>query len=212
MRSFAPLCFICVLLLAAPVFAVAAPSIYSGEAPVASQSDQDRVGALRAAFAGVLARQAGDPAIVGEDAVAEAVAQAERYVVQYQYRGNPPGAEAPLTLVASFDAAAVDALLERVDPGMAGAAPDAPSDVTLWIVGIRDADDFMRVMHYLTRSNFVRDVEPLQAAGDGMRVRLALATGLVRFSEAVDLERVLQPGPDAAAPAGDADAVFSLVH
>lgn len=203
------------LFMAMPALAPAAPSTYTGEAPVTSQSDDERAGALRTALANVVIQQTGDPGILARSEVASAVAQAERYVVQYQYRGNPPGAEAPLTLVASFDSAAVDAMLGRLGVGAESVAPgalDTPSEATLWIGDIRNADDFLRVMAYLERSNFVRGVEPLQAAGDGMLVRLALATGLARFGDALALERVLQPATATAAPADAADAVFSLAH
>jgi hypothetical protein len=204
------------LLVAVPALAPAAPSTYTGEAPVTSQSDEERAGALRTALANVVIEQTGDPGILARGEVAGAVAQAERYVVQYQYRSNPPGAEAPLTLVASFDSAAVDAMLGRLGLGNGSAAPgalDTPSEAVLWIGDIRDADDFLRVMSYLQRSNFARAVEPLAAQGDGMLVKVALATGLARFRDALGLERVLAPATSAPpAPADAADAVLALVH
>jgi hypothetical protein len=176
----------------------AAPSTYTGEAPVDSQSDDDRVGALKVAFANVIVDQTGDAGVLSRSDVAAQLARADRYMLQFKYRQNPGAADtgAPkLTLVAEFDAAAVDRMLQGLgltSAGVAGAPIDAtPADVTVWIGGIRSAADYAHVIGYFARSNLVKSAQPKQARGDGMLVRLALATDLKHFLDAVAIERQL---------------------
>ena len=66
--------------------AIAAPSTYTGEAPVANQSEGARAGALKTALAEVVIRLSGDPGILARSEVAKAVAGAEKLVLQYRYR------------------------------------------------------------------------------------------------------------------------------
>jgi len=203
------------LLLLAPLAGQAAPSGYTGEAPVASQSDEDRVEALKAALASVIVERSGDSALPARPDVAKALAQAERYVLQYQYkRGAGDDGGTRLTLVAQFDSVAVDRLLQRSGAGSGAeseraAAPDAPAEATVWIGGIRTADDYARTIGYLGRSNFVRSAQPLRARADGMLVKLSLATDLAHFLDAVAMERTL--GVDASAKTDGADAVLALL-
>jgi hypothetical protein len=174
----------------------AGPATYTGEAPVNSQSDDERVGALKTALANVVIEQTGDSGVLARSDVAGAVAKADRYVLEYRYRPNAEGASSRWTLVAEFDSAAVDEMLQRLGLGpvsVGGTAPAeaAPSEATVWIGGIRSADDYVRVMAYLARNNFVRTTEPLRARGEGMEVRLSLTTDLAHFLDVVGMERTL---------------------
>lgn len=199
-----------VLVLLAPLAALAAPGAYTGEAPVASQSDEDRAAALKVAFAEVLVAQSGDSGILARGDVAKAVQQAERYVLQYQYRR---GDAARYQLVAQFDSASVDAILQRSAVGAQSAedgVADVPAEATVWIGGINNADDYARVVAYLARSNFVRSAQPVLARGDGMLVRLSLNGGLARFLDAAGMERVL--GVAAGAKVEGADAALALAR
>lgn len=195
MRAFFPLRAIVFLLaLLASAASLAAPSSYTGEAPVDSQSDEERAGALRTALANVVVAQTGDSGLLARPDVAKAIEQAERYVLQYQYRrGDDAGAK--YLLVAQFDSAAVNQMLQRLGLGPAGAeaevAAEAPSEATVWIGGINNANDYARLIGYLGRNNFVRNAQPMEARGDGVRVRLSLASGLARFLEVVAAERTL---------------------
>lgn len=204
--------FALVLMLLAPFAAHAAPTGYTGEAPVASQSDEDRTEALKVALANVVVERSGDAALPSRPDVAKALAQAERYVLQYQYkRGGAEDGSSRLILVAQFDSVAVDRLLQR--SGAAGeaekaTAPETPTEATVWIGGIRNADDYARAIAYLGRSNFVRNAQPVRARGDGMLMRLSLSTDLAHFLDVVGMERTL--GVDATAKTDGADAVLAL--
>jgi hypothetical protein len=183
--------------LAAPPLR-AAPPTYTAEAPVDSQSDDDRLEALKIALANVIIDQTGDAGVLSRSDVAATLAKADRYVLQFRYKQNPGAADsgAPrLTLIAEFDAAAVDAMLQKLglqSAGVAGAPIDAtPSEVTVWIGGIRSAEDYARVIAYLARSNLVKSAQPKQARGDGLLVKLALVTDLKHFLDAVAIERQL---------------------
>ena len=201
-----------------PQSAPAAPSTYTGEAPVNSQSDEERSEALKTALANVVIDATGDPGVLARSDVASAVAKAERYVLQYRYRQNA-GASADLSpskwmLIAEFDATAVDQMLQRL--GLSGGksgtdvVPDAtPTEATVWIGGIHSADDYIRAIGYLGKSNLVRSAQPLQARGDGMLVKLSLATELKRFLDAVAMERTLGV-VNSAPPVEGVDATLAL--
>lgn len=194
--------FVALIALAFAVFAPApvraAPPTYTAEAPVDSQSDDARLEALKIALANVIIDQTGDAGVLSRSDVAAQLAKADKYVLQFKYRQNPGAADtgAPrLTLIAEFDAAAVDKMLQGLNlqsAGVAGAPIDAtPSDATVWIGGIRSADDYARVIGYLAKSNLVKSMQPRQARGDGMLIKLSLATDLKHFLDAVAMERQL---------------------
>jgi hypothetical protein len=196
LHAFVALFALALGLLASPLNA--SPPTYTGEAPVDSQSDDDRAEALRIALANVVIEQTGDPGVLSRSDVAAALAKADRYMLQFRYRQNPGAADtgAPrLTLMVEFDAAAVDRMLQGLglqSAGVAGAPIDAtPTDVTVWIGGIRSADDYARVIGYLAKSNLVKSTQPKQARGDGMLVKLSLATDLKHFLDAMAIERQL---------------------
>lgn len=194
----------------------AAPQTYTGEAPVDSQSDDDRLEAMKIALANVVIDQTGDSGALSRSDVAAAVAKADRYALQFRYKQNPGAADsgAPkLTLIVEFDAAAVDAMLQKLglqSAGVAGVPIDAtPSDVTVWIGGIRSAEDYARVISYLGKSNLVKSSQPREARGDGMLVKLSLATDLKHFLDAVTLERTLSV-VNGAPPLDGIDATLAL--
>lgn len=194
----------------------AAPSTYTGEAPVDSQSDDDRLEALKIALANVIIDQTGDAGVLSRSDVAAQLARADRYVLQFKYRQNPGAADtgAPrLTLMVEFDAAAVDKMLQGLglqSAGIAGVPIDAtPTDVTVWIGGIHSADDYARVIGYFARSNLVKTTQPKQARGDGMLVKLSLTTDLKRFLDAVAIERQLSV-VNGAPPVDGIDATLAL--
>jgi hypothetical protein len=198
----------------APSFALAAPATYSGEAPVNSQSDDERVDALKTALASVVIDQTGDPGVLSRSDVAAAVAKADRYVLQFRYRKNADGAGPPLVLVAEFDSTAVDAMLQKLGLGRfaeGGTAPvDAtPTEATVWIGGIRSAEDYARVVGYLGKSPLVHGVSAREARGDGMLVKVSLTTDLPHFLDAVGIERTLSV-VNAAPPVEGVDATLAL--
>jgi len=193
----------------------AVPPTYTGEAPVNSQSDEERVDALKTALANVVIDQTGDPGVLSRSDVASAVGKAERYVLQFRYkRGATDGSGPPLILVAEFDSTAVDAMLQRLGlgangPGTAAPIETTPSEATVWIGGIRSAEDYARVIAYLGKNNLVRGVQPKEARGDGMLVRLSLATDLAHFLDAVGMERALSV-VNAAPPVEGVDATLAI--
>ena len=137
-------------------------------------------------------------------------------MLQFRYKQNPGAADtgAPkLTLVAEFDAAAVDKMLQGLDlqsAGLGGAPIDAtPTDVMVWVGGIRSADDYARVIGYFAKSNLVKATQPKQARGDGMLVKLSLATDLKHFLDAVAIERQLSV-VNGAPPVDGIDATLAL--
>lgn len=193
-------CFWFALLCVAPPL-VAAPATYTGEAPVNSQSDAERSGAIKNALAKVVIERSGDAGILARDEVAKAVAKAEQYVLQYRYRRDAvvdPASNAPsmqLILVAEFDRAAVDRMLDGLGLGSAQTSAPvsaAPVDHRIWISGIRSAEDYARGMGYLARQAMVREAWPLEARGDGILVKVAVAGDFSRWLARLGEEAVLQ--------------------
>jgi hypothetical protein len=111
-----------------------------------------------------------------------------------------------------FDADAVDQMLQRLGLGALAnvpLAPETPTEATLWIGDIRNADDYARVVGYLGKNNFVKSAQPMQATADGILVRVSLSTDLAHFLAAVGLERLL--ASSSARPHG-ADAALVLAR
>ncbi|MBZ0222769.1 MAG: DUF2066 domain-containing protein [Dokdonella sp.] len=185
-------CLVVFAALLAPVRLVhAAPDGYTGIAPVNSQDEAERAAALKTALANVVIEQTADATILSRADVASAVAQASRYVLQYGYERNSSGA-APLQLVAQFDRGAVDAMLAQL--GLRGAAPTAnasTSQAKVWIVGVRSAEDWLRVAGLLAHDPLVRDSRPLQADGDRVLMELSLAGGLDGFLDGIAAKGML---------------------
>lgn len=179
----------------------AAPSTYSGEAPVNSQSEAERAEALKSALAEVVIRLSGDSGILARGDVAKAVAEADKYVLQYRYRRDAAVDEASgaatikLVFVAEFDSVAVDRMLAGLGFGGTGstaAVDTTPSEQQVWISGIRSAADYARGLGYLSRQTMVRQSWPVEARADGVLVHLSLSGGLARWLQMVDQEGVLR--------------------
>lgn len=204
--------YVLALLLALlPAVSIAGPSSYTGTAPVNTQSDEERTGALQTALANVVIEQTGDSGVIARPEVAKAIEKAERYVLQYSYRRNADGG-APMTLVAQFDAGAVDQMLQKFGLGALAAvplAPETPTEATVWIGDIRNADDYARVIGYLGKNNFVKAVQPTQATSDGILVHLSLSTDVPHFLGAVAMERTLA---ESSSRVDGADAALVLGH
>lgn len=192
-------------LLARPLSA--APFTYTGEAPVASQDDDERAAGLRRALAGVLASQAGDETLLQREEATAALDRAGELMLQYEYRRNP-GGDPPLLLVVQFDGEAVERLLQGLQGGPQPAS--GPVSVRLRVSGIHGSDDWLRLAGYLRRHNLVRSLQPQAAAGDALVLELELVTGFDRFVDALAIEHTLEPHPGP--PPDDVDAAFVLAR
>lgn len=113
----------------------ASASLYTGEVPVVDQSDEQRSIALRNALAQVVVKLTGDRDAASNEAVAKLVESAERYVQQYTYRQEVATVDGQtllrLSLVASFDRAALDRVLR--DRGLRIWTPAARAPVVAWL-------------------------------------------------------------------------------
>jgi len=196
-----------------------AGGLYAGQVPVASQADEERVGALRAALAQVVVKVSGDSAIVARPEVAKAIASADKYVQQYQYtqdvvtdNGQP---QVRLNLVAQFDRDAIDRLLAeqgaaRAAGGDAAAVPAEQQSGTyhVWVSGIASAQDYARLIGSLTRNELIRNVQTELARGDGVQLRLDAGSSLPRLLDSLGTGpvRVLNAKP----PVDGVDALLGM--
>jgi hypothetical protein len=203
-----------------------AEGLYTGQVPVASQSEQDTATGLSAALGQVLAKLTGDSNVLSRPGVAKVVAQPNRYVQQYQFAQdvvNDGGrAQVHLSLVAQFDHAAIDKLLAdlglaRTGNGTADAetAPAAvvdmrPQNFRVWVSGVNSAADYARVVGALTRNDLVRSVQAETARNDGMQLRVEVNGPLQRLLDS------LGPGPlrviNAAPPVEGVDALLGVTQ
>lgn len=198
--------------------ASAAGGLYSGQVPVASQSEADRGEALKSALSQVLVRVAGNAAVLTRPDVARAIGQAGQLVLQYQYaqevvseNGQP---QARLSLIAEFDHAAIDRLAGNPAAPASADSAAAPADTSpqtfhVWVGGVRSATDYARVIGALAASDYVRDTEIEQARGDGMQLRLATAAPLARVLDALNAGSVLRV-TNAKPPVDGIDALLDL--
>jgi hypothetical protein len=169
-----------------------AGGLYSGEAPVTSQSEGDRNEALKIALAQVITKVSGDNAILTRPEVAKAVAAPGRFVQQYEYRqdvvndnGQP---QVHLVLVAQFDRDAVDQLVG----GAAKSGADATAvtetraqSYRVWVSGVASADDYARLIGTLSHNELVRAVQAEQARGDGVALRIDTVGPLQRVLDSL---------------------------
>jgi len=199
-------------------FVAAAPSTYSGEASVNSQSDGERAEALKTALADVVIRLSGDSTALARTDVARAIAVASKSVLQYQYRRDlvtDAAAAAPqlrLTLVAQFDTVAVDRLLANlglVGDGSSSAVDTTPSEHRLWISGVHSAVDYARALGYLARHPLVRDAQTTEARADGMLIKVTVIGGFERLLDLIGSEGTLRVN-SANPPVEGIDATLAL--
>jgi hypothetical protein len=211
--------FVFVLLMA---FCVLPPAIaagtYAGTAPVASQSDEDRAAALRAAFGQVIVKLGGSSAALSRPDVARAVSKADRYMQSYGYQADPALPAGHLQLVVQFDRAGIDALLHDLNmdavPGAPAQTPaqapapaqtlatgDAataspgnptqnPASYRLWITGLRSAEDYARLIGGLNGNDQVRAVQVEQGRGTTVQVRIDARGALSSLLDALDVARL----------------------
>jgi hypothetical protein len=129
-KSIVRFVFLLLIALSAAPCATAA-GLYAGTAPVASQSDEDRAVALRAAFGQVIVKLSGNNAVLTRPDVVRAMSKADRYMQSYGYQNDPAQPAGHLQLVVQFDRSSIDGLLH--DLGLdatadnTAAAPAAPT-------------------------------------------------------------------------------------
>ena len=195
------------MLVVAPL--AGADSLYTGQVPVGSQSEQDLAAGLSAALGQVLVRLTGDNAVLTRPGVAKAIAQPNRYVQQYQYTQDAAGdsgqGAARLSLIAQFDRAGVDQLLADLGLARTGGGDAAPATAVdmrpqtyrVWVSGVNSATDYARLVGSLARNELVRSVQVEQARNDGVQLRLDVAGPLQRLLDSLGSGpvRVLNAAP-----------------
>lgn len=117
-------------------------------------------------------------------------------------------ADARRAMAGGADGAA-DALFKRyAKAGTAG----TPGTYRVRVLGVRSADDYLRLVGYLERVATVKRVRPVLADADVLELDLELATGLPGFTRIANRDGVLSGGAADAATggAGERSATFRL--
>lgn len=168
------------LLLGTVPAALAAGNTYSGSAQVASQSSDELADGLRRALSATVVQLTGGRQLLARSDVADALAKAPQYVLQYHYEPSATG----YTLVAFFDRSAVDNMLAELGAGaLVGAQviSGPPSEALVQVTGIDSAIAYARVLGQLEKLDLVRSVQPEQVDEDRMTLRLQLGADLHSF-------------------------------
>jgi hypothetical protein len=218
---FAGIC-LCALALVVASWSAVAGGLYTGQVLVVSQSDADRIEALKSALGEVVVRVSGDKGVLARPDVGKAIADAERYVQQFSYQqevvteaGQP---QVRLTLVAHFDRDAVDRLLRNPGStkdsppppdGQAAAVDATPGSYRVWVAGVRSPQDYARLIGALSGNEFVREVQVELARGDGVQVRLTSATSLSRLLDNLSAGAVIRVA-NSKPPVDGLDALLDL--
>ncbi len=200
-----------------------AEGLYSAQVPVASQSVKDRADALKDALAQVVVNlTGGDKGVLAQPAVGKAIADAQRYVQQYEYTeqvtNNNGQPEAHLQLQAEFDRNAVDQMLANLGLTHADAGGQNAQVLTdvepalyhVWVSGIDSAQDFASVVGELSQNDLVRSVQAQQARGDGVELSLDVTGPLSRLLNSLNGTnlRLLNAKP----PLDGIDALLGVQH
>jgi len=190
-----------------PAADAAAGGLYSAQVPVNSQSEAERSEALKSALGQVVIRISGDPGALAKSEVAKAVANAEHYVQQYQYQQevvtNVGQLQTRTILVAQFDRAAVDKLLQGLglmpgdaagatSSGAAEVADTTPGSYRIWVGGVRSAQDYARLIGALSGNELVHEVQVEQVRGDGLQLQLGVAGSLQRLLDSLSKGSVVR--------------------
>ena len=220
---FAGIC-LCTLALAAAFWSAGAGAagLYTGQVPVASQSEGERAEALKSALGEVVVRVSGDKGVLARPEVAKAIADAERYVQQFSYQQDivteAGQTQVRLTLVAHFDRDAVDRLLRNAGSpkespptpeGQTAVVDATPGSYRVWIAGVRSPQDYARLIGALSGNEFVREVQVELARGDGVQVRLTSAASLSRLLDNLSAGAVIRVA-NAKPPVDGLDALLDL--
>lgn len=164
-----------------------AAGLYTGEVPVNSQSEGDRNEGLKAALAQVFTKVGGDASVLARPDIAKAVAEASRYVQQYQFTQDV--ATSHLMLSAQFDRDAIDQLLGNAGTKNGDAAPAVvdtkPQSYRVWVRGVGSADAYARLVGALSRNELVRGVQAEQARGDGVELKIDTVGPLQRVLDSL---------------------------
>ena len=97
---------------------------------------------------------------------------------------------------------AADALFKRYAKAGSGGPPGR---YRVRVLGIDDADDYLRLAGYLDGISIVQRMEPVAASADTLELDLELATGIDNFARYVDHGDVLSAVSTGLAPAAGAD-------
>lgn len=162
-----------------PLQAAQLTGLYEAEVEVADQGRAARATAMGEAMAAVLLKVSGNSAVLDEEVIKSAMADASRYVQQYRYRNEelPPEArkaggagsdDSRLLLWVGFDSASIDSLLRRFGFNAWSAA--RPST----LVWLAVEEGSRRVLVGANDQGLVREVLDSEAQRRGLPVRLPL--------------------------------------
>jgi len=139
--------------------------IYRVEAPVANQSESERVAAAKATLGDVILHVAGDPAALQHPLVHQAIAEAPNYLAKFSYSSDK-------TIVLNYSPLAIQTLLQKAQ--LIAASANTAQGVTLYVVDVKDFTAFKQVQAYLRTVGVIRSVNLISVEKEVLQFNLML--------------------------------------
>lgn len=187
--------FLILSLFAINAWAQQSADAYRVEAPVANQSESERVAAAQATLGEVITKVLGDSAALQHPLVREAITKAPNYLTKFSYSSEK-------TIVLNYSPQAIQTLLQQAQ--LIATNASTAQGITLYVVDVQDFAAFKQVQAYLKTVGVIRSVNLLSVEKD-----------VVQFNALLDgdeqlLKTTLEAGNKLQAVEGDAQHPLSF--
>lgn len=187
--------FLILSLFAINAWAQQSSDVYRVEAPVANQSESERVAAAQATLGEVITKVLGDSAALQHPLVREAITKAPNYLAKFSYNSEK-------TIVLNYSPQAIQTLLQQAQ--LIATNASTAQGITLYVVDVQDFAAFKQVQAYLKTVGVIRSVNLLSVEKD-----------VVQFNALLDgdeqlLKTTLEAGNKLQAVEGDAQHPLSF--
>jgi len=147
------------------VFAQQALDAYRVEAPVANQSEAERVAVIKANLGNVITQVLGDSAGLQHPLLQQAINDAPSYLAKFSY-------SAETTIVLHYSPQAIQTLLRQAQ--LIAASATTAQGLTLYVTDVKDFAAFKQVQTYLKTVGVIRKLTLVSVEKDILQFNLLL--------------------------------------
>lgn len=190
MRSF--IIILCCIANSGFAFAASVENLYEGIVSVSSQNATVREQALQQALSQVLIKVSGNPQIISNDDIKNALQNPESYLLTYSYFNNTTSNNEPgLFLQVEFDPKSIMTILQNahIDLGQG----NTEIEVQLTVINVKDLSDYDRITKYLKGLSSVKQAELIQIKPSVLSYALTVVGGEWALQRDLSLDPCLQP-------------------
>jgi hypothetical protein len=148
------------------VSAWAQTDVYRVEAPVANQSEGERVAAAKATLGDVIVHVSGDSAALQHPLVQQAIAEAPNYLAKFSYNSDK-------AIVLNYSPQAIQTLVQKAQ--FAAVNANTAQGVTLYVADVKDFTSFKQVQAYLKTIAVIRNATLVSVEKDVLQFNLLLS-------------------------------------